>query len=248
MYGRIVPSNNEDYYQCSSKRLLRVSCGNKSINRPRVESFIWDRFFKSSEMIELVKKHFKKTDNKQITIELNQKLTKLKKQLKQNELELYNTSKLAVKNILQPDEADVQLKRIRQEKNDINTQILNFQNQIKTYQNVSKSEHSLVQELGRLIRSTSFNDKQMIIKKHIKSIEEKLVGKLYHLKIEFATVNIEPEYYIIHKRFKFAIEPKKKFFISFDKKYGEAGKNIKYPINSLAAKYKHLYNLTHLCD
>jgi len=220
MYGRINLKQNENYYHCSSKRIDKVSCGSPSINRPRLDSLIWLLFFENDKLIKLVSEHFTNTDEKELLIDLNAKLKTLEAELKINGKELKKVITFGIKEIITEDESEVELKRIRTEKNDINTQILNIQNQITTYQNVMKSSEEIIEDIISYKDKVSFNDKELMINKYIKNI---IVNYKYNHFVIQVVWNIPQlgEYNIItNKRFYYVFEPfinKAEIINKFDK-------------------------------
>lgn len=208
MYGKVIPKKNENYYRCASKRKSGKSCGILySINRPHIDELIWRRFFANEELKNLVIKHFEDTDDKQMLLDLNEQLITLNQELKSIENQKDNTITYASKNIITPDELDKQLKRIRNEKKQIEIQILNTENQIQTYNNSIKASDSIAEELDKNSNFTSFNDRKMLIHKYINLIEVDFNNNHYVVRVDFNIHNIDSYYLIIHKRFYYVIEP-----------------------------------------
>ncbi|WP_386809979.1 recombinase family protein [Lutibacter holmesii] len=207
MYGKNNVSKAEDYYSCSSKRTRFNSCGSPSINRPRLDTVIWSSFFLDKSLSKMVAEHFENTDDKAMVEELSVKLGALKKQIITIEAQNDKAITFATKNIISAEELNTQLKRIRSDKNDVMTQILNIENQIDTYNNVLKSSDDIISELDEYHSSTSYNDQHLIIHKHIKEIIVDFKESHYVVKINFHIPNILPYYMIIQRRFYYYVEP-----------------------------------------
>jgi len=220
MYGKINLKQNENYYHCSSKRINKVSCGSPSINRPRLDSLIWSLFFENDKLIKLVAKHFEDTDEKELLIDLDKKLKTLETELTSKGKELKNAITLTTKGIITENEAEVELKRIRTEKNDITIQILNIQNQITTYQNVMKSSEDIIEDIMSYKNKVSFNDKELMIKKYIKNIIVNYTHNHFVINIHWNIPKLGEYNVITNKRFYYVFEPflnKAEIFNKFDK-------------------------------
>lgn len=214
MYGVNNNAKQENYYKCASRRIKAKSCGTKSINRPKLDDFIWKRFFKDYHLFELVQKHFKNVNEESMLNKLKSDLSNLNTNLKTRSKQKDTTISLIVKDIISTQEGEQELKRIRSEINDLEIQIQQTQQQIQTYQNIIQSSEDITEQLKHYRTKTSFNDKKKIIHKYIKSITSSYIDKHYFLDIDFNIPNIETEHYVIESRFKYAIEPIKEILIA----------------------------------
>lgn len=207
MYGKNNLAKRENYYSCSSKRTRGRGCGSPSINKPRLDSLIWSRFFGHELLKKMVIEHFERTDEKEMINELDSKLRKLKQQLKAIEGQKTNTITFASKEVISPEELEVQLKRIRTDKNDIEIQILNAESQLDSYKNIIKASDGIASELESFRSETSFNDKKDIIKKYISDIIISYKYNHFLIQVDFNIEGFESYFLIVQKRFYYAIEP-----------------------------------------
>ncbi|WP_418513692.1 recombinase family protein [Corallibacter sp.] len=206
MYGVVYEKKKENYYKCNSNRRKGHTCGSPSINRPYLENLIWNKFFKEQYLIDLVVKHFDNTDKKSKLKELKNNLNKLQLQLEQINEQKNNTITYGIKNIITQDELENQLKRIRKETNDINVKILNTKEQLKTYEDINKSQKDIINDLNKVKNKTSFNDKKQIIEEYINHIVINFERKHYIITIEFKEPIGDAFHFIVHKRWYYAVE------------------------------------------
>jgi len=207
MYGKEYLKKNENYYKCSSYRVRGKFCGNPAINRPHLDTVIWERFFKNEELTELVIKHFEKTDEIEMNKSLKIELEVVQIELKKNDKEKNKVITHSSKDLITDDEFEIQLSRIRTERNAIETKILNIENQIKTYSNIIQSSNDITTELKSFKNTNSYNDRQIIIKKYVKQIKVEFKLNHFAIEISFNIPNFANYYQIIHRRFYYAIEP-----------------------------------------
>ena len=65
LYGRKRVSKKDNVYICSSRRYKELNCGSRGMNIDKLESFVWNRFFKGDELLNLLKAEIKKLINVQ---------------------------------------------------------------------------------------------------------------------------------------------------------------------------------------
>ncbi|MBP0904872.1 recombinase family protein [Mariniflexile gromovii] len=232
MYGHYYEVKRENVYRCSSKRAKTKTttniCKTRSINRPSIYHFIWNRFFVDKHLSNLVLKHFKNTDEKEMIDKLNNKLNELNHLISSIAGERKKTITLTIKGFITDEESERELKRIRTEQNDIETQILNLKEQIKTYENKLSSSKDISNELLEYKNKTSFNDKHYILNKYIKQIvvtDENRKYKFRTIEVYFNIPNIEPEVYLIDNGYNYALEPFEETLIPISEKFNDYSQN-----------------------
>lgn len=206
MYGKVQPSNGENFYFCSSRRTDN-KCGLPSVNRPHLDKIIWEWFFKNKTLVNLIKEHFEDTDAKQMIQTINEDLIKLKAQLKENETEKNKSITFATKGYITEEELDSQLKRIRGDKNKIDNDILNLENQLITYQNSEKSADEIIKDISQYKTDVSYNDRKSIIHKYIKDIVVDFKHKHFVIKIIWNLPQLSNYYLVVHRRCYYVIQP-----------------------------------------
>lgn len=208
MYAKVIPSKGENFYYCSSKRSsVNGNCGTPSINRPHLDKIIWEWFFKNDILTNLVSKHFEDTDSKEMIQELKQTLSKLNKQIDALDKEKTNTITFASRNIISPDELEVQLTRIRGNKNKIDNDILNTENQLQSYINSEKSSDEITKDISKYKNTITYNDQKQIIHKYIKDITLEFKHKHYVLTINWNLPQLTDYYLVVQKRCYYAVQP-----------------------------------------
>lgn len=205
MYGVHNEEKRENYYKCASTRRTNT-CGHRSINRPFIENFIWKVFFKDEYLATLVHKHFDDTNAEEMLETLDKKLKTLQSTVTSLNNEKKTIIRLITKNTITESEGEVELKRIRQDLNDVNIDIKNTNNQIKTYQNLNTSKDTMVSQLINIKNTSNFNDMKSIIKTYIKDVivDDKHIGHkgrirkddLYHITVVFNIPNVETKRFL----------------------------------------------------
>ncbi len=200
MYGRTRVSKNDNYYMCSSKRIKNKNCGNRSINIDKIEALIWDRFFRSDEFINRIRKELKPDESKsQISksqISLTQKKIEQLKKEKKKAIELVIKGTLSeddVKDIISKtntkiEELELELDEKKSVSNLLDNSIQIFKKYKDTFEEISKK--------------TTFLQKKRIVNDFIKNIEITYDNfqSCYEIDIEFK-VDLKNENYIAFNNF-----------------------------------------------
>lgn len=196
-YGKRRSDKSENYYSCVGKRYKEISCTNRGINIDVLEYFIWQRFFADKRILELTKDHLKKENIDSKINHLEKSKDNLIKELDNLKKQRKNAIQLAIKGLI--DEVDIkpELERIDSQINDQNIKIHNLEKQIDFLSDSNKIKESVNDDLMNL-KEASFNDKQELIKKYIKSIEVNYLEPYYNVRVEF-TLN---DYFAENKEIK----------------------------------------------
>ena len=184
-YGKRRSDKSENYYSCVGKRYKEISCTNRGINIDVLEYFIWQRFFADKRILELTKDHLKKENIDSKINHLEKSKDNLIKELDNLKKQRKNAIQLAIKGLI--DEVDIkpELERIDSQINDQNIKIHNLEKQIDFLSDSNKIKESVNDDLMNL-KEASFNDKQELIKKYIKSIEVNYLEPYYNVRVEFS--------------------------------------------------------------
>ncbi|OAB78759.1 recombinase family protein [Cochleicola gelatinilyticus] len=209
-YGRTRKDKKDHYYMCSSKRIKNENCGNRSINIDFIENFIWNQFFTNGLLRDRIEAYYDNSDEKQL---LKQFAGELKKHNtdKENLLkEKSQTTKYLVKGILEEDEADQQLIRIRKQLNEIETKILNTESNIDFYKNKSQSVEEITADLTNIKKDATFNDKEILVNNYIQNIK---------VLFQYDNYIIDVEGYGLNTRIIYEVDRNYKYISEVDKLY-----------------------------
>lgn len=167
-YGRSRVSKKDHYYQCSSKR--EISCGSRSINIDRFETFVWHTLFLNHEILVLLVDNYSKSNNKQI---ITTKKTDLKSYELSNIKLREDISKLLDLKISGNITTDILNEKIVGKESEMETnieQIDALKVDILQLENEKDYVEELNKEFLRYINITDFDLQKDILKKYIKRI------------------------------------------------------------------------------
>lgn len=200
MVGRSRENKKDHYYQCSSKRYKGESCGNRSINIDKIEGIIWSRFFKGSDLLDLLKKDIiEKTSNKGF---ITENISTIKNQLQKLQQQKDNLI-LAVANGLLGDED------IKRQKNKIDSQIKesnillkDYEAQFNNLENSNELIKNYIEEFEQFTDLLSFLEQKEIVGRYIENI--KIISSekdldIYSLIIKFK-IKTEEEHYLFFRK------------------------------------------------
>ncbi len=200
MYGRSRVSKHDHFYMCSSKRIKGENCGNRSINIDKLEALIWDRFFRSNEFIERIRKELKPDETK--TKQLKEQIEILNKRIEQLKNEKNRAIELVIKGTLsEQDVKDIITKT--------NGKIAENEYLLKDKSNVLTAlNHSVLtikkyeDEFQEFSKKTTFAQKKKIVNDFIRDIIVKYDDSIncYDITIEFK-INLQRESYQIFNNF-----------------------------------------------
>ena len=182
-YGRSRVNKKDHYYQCSSKRIK--SCGNRSINIDKIETFIWKSLFLDGQFITKLEKEYSNKD-------IDNKISDLSNQIKEKEKEVEGLEKereraigLVVRGIASEEDLKQTLKTIANKletiKEDIDLlkkeefQISNSQELVEEYKNI----------FDKYTETTTFQEKQKLVEDLIKNILITTKGNFSEIEIDY---------------------------------------------------------------
>lgn len=193
MYGRTRENKKDHYYMCSSKRLKKLKCSNRSINIDFIEKFIWEVVLEDVYVVNELEKE-ENQDNKIETLEkekilVEKKITSLSK-------EVDKINKLAIEGVLDAKEV-IKEKKSRNVKIDENQVILN--NIIKDIDfelEAIKLRRTIGFDKNKIKEGTPYNKRRELIFKYISRIFIKYNEsiKFYYISVNFKTKTGEQNY------------------------------------------------------
>ncbi|MDR6921225.1 recombinase family protein [Chryseobacterium sp. 2987] len=200
MVGRSRENKKDHAYQCSSKRYKGESCGNRSINIDKIEGIVWSRFFKGSDLLNLLQKDISmKRDNKE---SISENIFAVRKQLSNLQQQKDNLIIAVSKGLLSEEE-------IKKQKNSIDSEIRGADILLKDYElqlsNVVNSDeliNNYEEEFEQFTDSLSFLEQKEIVNKYIQNIKVISSEKnqdVYSLIIRFK-IKSEEEHYLFFRK------------------------------------------------
>lgn len=198
-YGKVKYKNeviNENTYTCVGKRYKEINCGNRSINRPALDTLIWMEFFLNGEFEKALREHIDNGNNSEHRKKLQVKIANIDRLLKAEDKKLENIANAIINGI------------------EINGKLQDKTEKIKAEIDRYKREKSKLKEkLGSVeVDLTKLNDAKVrnelntetrnaVLKQYIDKIEILYKEPNYFVRIWFAVDGMEPKVYGIHKNY-----------------------------------------------
>jgi site-specific DNA recombinase len=216
-YGRSRVNLKDNYYMCSSKRYKHENCGNRSINIPVLEGFIWKRFFEDKELVKVVKDYLLRGDETEIINKIKEDILNFDKSINDLDKERKRAINLTIKGVLNESDIKSEMKRIDRDKKELEKKRANSNDQLNNY-DIDKLQQ-MQTDLEVIKKKTSFNDKKEILKKFIKEIVVAYKDGYYTVAIWFNLPNYHIEYYVIDRGYNFAASRQIELIIPLNDKF-----------------------------
>ena len=224
-YGRVNKSNVDNYYMCSSKRYKNKNCKNKSINRPKLDSFIWE-VLTSSSLIKKIEAFIEKDINKDKIEQVKRELETLAKEIDAITLKKNKAIQMALNGLVTDDDIKSTVSSLNLKMNSLKDKLDNKREELEYFSNSNNDLRMMKQELMNVRKdipdfikekalqdlideNTSlqfpnkglpFDVKKKLLNKYIKRIYiESDKCNLYEVKIVFKSLN--PVVYVINRSF-----------------------------------------------
>lgn len=216
-FGRKNSNIKYGYYICASRKSRLEDCNNRAIPINVLETFVWERFFKSKELFSLVKEHLKDNGNTENTKAIKDEIKVLESKNVKLKKERSNAIRLTVKGILSESDIKVEKERIDREMNDNLTIITNLNEQLQSYANAEKKLGEINKDFQHLKSTTPFIDKKKIIKKYIEQItitydrHSKHNLGWFELVVYFNVPDMKPETYLLDSKYQIAIRKDREY-------------------------------------
>lgn len=199
-------TSKNNIYRCVGKEHSNNKCNNRGISQPILDWVIWNRFFLSNELEDLVKKWFKNTD-------IQEKINILKKNVSSinQELKKLNKSKERVVSFISDgtvtrDDVKKELERIRIAKEEIIIKKDNLNDELDSFK-LSKSHLNVVKnDMKKINERTPFNQKQKFIQKWVRQVEIDYYENTYMIYVEFNLPEMEKNWFLLDTKYKLAIK------------------------------------------
>lgn len=206
-YGRTRISKKDNYYTCSSKRILNHNCGNRSLNIDILDEIIWNKFVGDGQLTKLIESHFSNLNTSDIVVEIQTEIKAFESALKVLDKEKSNIINSIRKGIITDSDVKSEMNNIRIEKDALETKIYNLKEQLDSYKDNNNSIDSILKDLDFNVTNVGFNDRKDILKKYIKDIRIYYDDvKNYYLEIFFNVSNMNNVVITIENNYKVAYE------------------------------------------
>lgn len=206
-YGRTRISKKDNYYTCSSKRILNHNCGNRSLNIDILDEIIWNKFVGNGELTKLIESHFSNLNTSDIVVEIQTEIKAFESKLKANDKSKNKLIDLVLEEVFSSKEAKIKMDAIRIERDALETKLYNLKEQLDSYKDNNNSIDSILKDLDFNVTNVGFNDRKDILKKYIKDIRIYYDDvKNYYLEIFFNVSNMNNVVITIENNYKVAYE------------------------------------------
>ena len=213
------------YYTCTGSRNKKINCKAKPIKQSPIEEFIWERFFLSDTLINLVKESFE-INNVLAGIDKYEKLGgELKSKLITIENKRKNAVRLAIDGVLSDEDVKAEIAKLDREKLDKELKILLNDEHILFLRDSRQKQKEIEQDLYSLKTNTSSKRKRELVSKYIKKISIWFLDPWFTLGVGFSIGELPMEMYMLGKDYQFAIDVDNRIYIPL----AEDLKNIVIP-------------------
>ena len=197
-------TSKNNIYRCVGKSNPNIKCRNRGISQPILEWVIWNRFFLSKELQELVKNWFKNTD-------VQDKINTLKKSIFTKEHELKKLDKrrervvsMVIDGTLSKSDVKRELVRISNTKEETTITLDNLKEELDLFKQSSSHLQVVKNDMKKINKRTSFNQKQKFIKKWIKEVKIDYYENTYMIYLEFNVPDMEINWFLLDTKYKLA--------------------------------------------
>jgi hypothetical protein len=206
-YGRTRVSKKDNYYTCSSKRIVNHNCGNRSLNIDILDEIIWNKFVGNGELTKLIESHFSNLNTSDIVVEIQTEIKAFESKLKANDTSKNKLVDLVLNDVFSNEEVKTKMNGLRIEKDALETKLYNLKEQLDSYKDNNNSIGSILKDLDFNVANVGFNDRKDILKKYIKDIRIYYDDvKNYYLEIFFNVPNMNNVVITIENNYKVAYE------------------------------------------
>lgn len=201
------------YYTCTGSRNKKINCKAKPIKQAPIEEFIWERFFLSDTLINLVKESFA-MNNVLAGIDKYEKLgEELKAKVTTLENKRKNAVRLAIDGVLSDEDVKAEITKLDREKSDLELKIRQNDEHILFLRDSRKKQKEIEQDLYNLKTNTSFKRKRELVSKYIKKISIWFLDPWFTLGVGFTISELPMEMYMLGKDYQFAIDVDNRIYI-----------------------------------
>ncbi len=145
-YGRTRISKKDNYYTCSSKRILNHNCGNRSLNIDILDEIIWNKFVGDGQLTKLIESHFSNLNTSDIVVEIQTEIKAFESALKVLDKEKSNIINSIRKGIITDSDVKSEMNNIRIEKDALETKIYNLKEQLDSDKENNNSINSILKD------------------------------------------------------------------------------------------------------
>lgn len=206
-YGRTRVSKKDNYYTCSSKRILNHNCGNRSLNIGILDEIVWNKFVGNGQLTKLIESHFSNLNTSDILVEIQTEIKAIEVNLKANEISKNKLVDAVLNEVFSNEEVKTKMNSLRIDRDVLETKLYNLKEQLDSYKDNNNSIDSILKDLDFNVTNVGFNDRKDILKKYIKDIRIYYDDvKNYYLDIFFNVSNMDNVVITIENNYKVAYE------------------------------------------
>ncbi|MBD3660778.1 MAG: hypothetical protein HUJ11_01045, partial [Arenibacter algicola] len=180
--------------------------------------FIWERFFLSDTLVNLVKTsldHNNIGDNIKKFEGLGQGL---QSQLATIATKRKNAVRLVIDGVLTDEDAKAEIDRLDREKLDTELKIGQNLEHLEFLRDSGKKQKEIKEDLQHLKTNTSFNKKRELVSKYIKKISVMFIDPWFSLGVGFNIRELPLEMYMMDKKYQFAIDVDNRIYVPLSDK------------------------------
>ena len=206
------------YYTCTGSRNKKINCKAKPIKQAPIEEFIWERFFLSDTLVNLVKTsldHNNIGDNIKKFEGLGQGL---QSQLATIATKRKNAVRLVIDGVLTDEDAKAEIDRLDREKLATELKIGQNLEHLEFLRDSGKKQKEIKEDLQNLKTNTSFNKKRELVSKYIKKISIMFIDPWFSLGVAFNILELPLEVYMMDKKYQFAIDVDNRIYVPLSDK------------------------------
>ncbi|KKM93203.1 hypothetical protein LCGC14_1210800 [marine sediment metagenome] len=192
------------HYRCTSVLTRGNKCGNSYFDADALNTFIWQRFFLSYNLYDLVKEHLKNNGTSDKVDKLNLEVKKLEKSVSSLQKERQNAIQLTIKGILSENDVAGELQRIDTGIQDTSIKLKNLTEQLQSYANSTDNLKNIKSDFVSNKDKVSFNEQQELILKYIERITIDYENPFFKTTIKFTIPDMESEVYYIDRSYRLA--------------------------------------------
>ncbi|NEV94174.1 recombinase family protein [Psychroflexus sp. YR1-1] len=200
-YGRVNKSSGDNFYMCSSKRYKHENCGNKAINRPKFDDFIWE-VLTSSNLINILDLNIKGGTDKERINETKKQLDKLSKEINSITNKKNKAIQMTLDGIVSQKDMQSSLDSLNTKLESLEVMITNKKDELEYLLKSEGKLKNMKKELSTLKKDSPFEIKQKLLQKYIQRIYiESSDNNLYEVKIQFKSYSLDTSLYVINTSF-----------------------------------------------
>jgi DNA invertase Pin-like site-specific DNA recombinase len=199
-------TSKNNIYRCVGKENPNDKCYNRGISQPILDWVIWNRFFLSNELEDLVKNWFKNTDVQDKINTLGKNISSLNTVLKKLEKSKERVVSAVSDGTLTMSDVKKELERIRSAKEETTIKLVNLKEELDSFKKSKLHLQVVRNDMGKINKTTSFNQKQNFIRKWIREVKIDYYENTYMIFVEFNLPGMKKNWFMLDTKYKLAVK------------------------------------------